>query len=133
MQLVVYLPTFAVFLPFEADTVFEAPDYILRSNSCTSLPSKYTNGNGAQCPRKKYSADLTRSESFTIILLVIGVWRSLVSRLVRVQEASGSNPDTPTKKHRNLNDCGVLLKHKKDCCYGTYIRSRRSQRASGKY
>ena len=26
-----------------------------------------------------------------------GVWRSLVSRLVRVQEASGSNPDTPTK------------------------------------
>ena len=27
---------------------------------------------------------------------VIGVWRSLVSRLVRVQEASGSNPDTPT-------------------------------------
>ena len=30
--------------------------------------------------------------------MVIGVWRSLVSRLVRVQEASGSNPDTPTKK-----------------------------------
>ena len=30
--------------------------------------------------------------------LAIGVWRSLVSRLVRVQEASGSNPDTPTKK-----------------------------------
>ena len=27
---------------------------------------------------------------------VNGVWRSLVSRLVRVQEASGSNPDTPT-------------------------------------
>ena len=30
-------------------------------------------------------------------ILAIGVWRSLVSRLVRVQEASGSNPDTPTK------------------------------------
>ena len=29
-----------------------------------------------------------------------GVWRSLVSRLVRVQEASGSNPDTPTKNKR---------------------------------
>ena len=29
-----------------------------------------------------------------------GVWRSLVSRLVRVQEASGSNPDTPTKIKR---------------------------------
>ena len=27
-----------------------------------------------------------------------GVWRSLVSRLVRVQEASGSNPDTPTRE-----------------------------------
>ena len=25
------------------------------------------------------------------------MWRSLVSRLVRVQEASGSNPDTPTR------------------------------------
>ena len=31
----------------------------------------------------------------------IGVWRSLVSRLVRVQEASGSNPDTPTKNSQN--------------------------------
>ena len=30
-------------------------------------------------------------------IVAIGVWRSLVSRLVRVQEASGSNPDTPTK------------------------------------
>ena len=29
-------------------------------------------------------------------ILDFGVWRSLVSRLVRVQEASGSNPDTPT-------------------------------------
>ena len=29
--------------------------------------------------------------------LAIGVWRSLVSRLVRVQEARGSNPLTPTK------------------------------------
>ena len=29
-------------------------------------------------------------------IIRIGVWRSLVSRLVRVQEASGSNPDTPT-------------------------------------
>ena len=29
--------------------------------------------------------------------LAIGVWRSLVSRLVRVQEAPGSNPGTPTK------------------------------------
>ena len=28
----------------------------------------------------------------------IGVWRSLVSRLVRDQEAAGSNPATPTKK-----------------------------------
>ena len=28
--------------------------------------------------------------------LAIGVWRSLVSRLVRVQEAAGSNPATPT-------------------------------------
>ena len=30
--------------------------------------------------------------------LAIGVWRSLVSRLVRVQEAAGSNPATPTMR-----------------------------------
>ena len=30
-------------------------------------------------------------------VLAIGVWRSLVSRMVRVHVASGSNPDTPTK------------------------------------
>ena len=30
-------------------------------------------------------------------IVVDGVWRSLVSRLVRVQEAWGSNPHTPTK------------------------------------
>ena len=30
------------------------------------------------------------------------MWRSLVSRLVRVQEASGSNPDTPTKKKESI-------------------------------
>ena len=42
----------------------------------------------------------------------IGVWRSLVSRLVRVQEASGSNPDTPTifsKTLESLEDFGVFL------------------------
>ena len=38
------------------------------------------------------------AEIFLYNKLDFGVWRSLVSRLVRVQEASGSNPDTPTKK-----------------------------------
>ena len=41
--------------------------------------------------------------------LAIGVWRSLVSRLVRVQEASGSNPDTPTKKLPVLFGTGSFL------------------------
>ena len=41
------------------------------------------------------------AQFFTIMSFVIGVWRSLVSRLVRVQEASGSNPDTPTKKPKS--------------------------------
>ena len=36
--------------------------------------------------------------------MAIGVWRSLVSRLVRVQEASGSNPDTPTTRKRLETD-----------------------------
>ena len=38
----------------------------------------------------------------------IGVWRSLVSRLVRVQEASGSNPDTPTTI-TGIHLCGFRL------------------------
>ena len=41
---------------------------------------------------------LDRSGYFEYNVMVNGVWRSLVSRLVRVQEASGSNPDTPTKR-----------------------------------
>ena len=42
-------------------------------------------------------AGLDSASFFHYNIRVIGVWRSLVSRLVRVQEASGSNPDTPTK------------------------------------
>ena len=42
---------------------------------------------------------LDKLRNYQYNILAIGVWRSLVSRLVRVQEASGSNPDTPTKKH----------------------------------
>ena len=38
-----------------------------------------------------------RLEKYRYNIWDFGVWRSLVSRLVRVQEASGSNPDTPTK------------------------------------
>ena len=33
---------------------------------------------------------------YNLNVAFIGVWRSLVSRLVRDQEASGSSPDTPT-------------------------------------
>ncbi len=40
---------------------------------------------------------LDNKQDFPYNVVVNGVWRSLVSRLVRVQEASGSNPDTPTK------------------------------------
>ena len=40
---------------------------------------------------------------------VDGVWRSLVSRLVRVQEASGSNPDTPAKENSIANGCFAVL------------------------
>ena len=51
---------------------------------------------------RKFSAGLDKSLEFYYNTLAIGVWRSLVSRLVRVQEASGSNPDTPTKRQRLL-------------------------------
>ena len=49
-----------------------------------------------------FSVALDNGRIFLYNIKVIGVWRSLVSRLVRVQEASGSNPDTPTiEKHWN--------------------------------
>ena len=43
---------------------------------------------------------LTKHDGFGIIPLLRknGVWLSLVERLVRDQEAAGSNPVTPTKK-----------------------------------
>ena len=46
--------------------------------------------------REKTALLLDIGIEFHYNTLEIGVWRSLVSRLVRVQEASGSNPDTPT-------------------------------------
>ncbi len=55
--------------------------------------------------------DLTMHLKFTIMFFVIGVWRSLVSRLVRVQEASGSNPDTPTKKQGWLMPSLLFYRH----------------------
>ena len=51
-----------------------------------------------------------RMEFLDYNTLGFGVWRSLVSRLVRVQEASGSNPDTPTieKQYRKQLFCGTF-------------------------
>ena len=45
-------------------------------------------------PRRDFH--LTGAEYLAIIISVIRVWRSLVSRLVRVQETVGSNPATRT-------------------------------------
>ena len=49
---------------------------------------------------EKSAPILDNPQKFHYNTLANGVWRSLVSRLVRVQEASGSNPDTPTKNKR---------------------------------
>ena len=43
-----------------------------------------------------YTLGLDKWEKCAYNIHAFGVWRSLVSRLVRDQEASGSNPDTPT-------------------------------------
>ena len=51
----------------------------------------------AESFRDKFMARLDNRRKFHYNAKANGVWRSLVSRLVRVQEASGSNPDTPTK------------------------------------
>ena len=43
---------------------------------------------------------LDRNGVCTYNIMAIGAWRSLVSRLVRVQEAPGSNPGAPTMESR---------------------------------
>ena len=63
---------------------------------------------GVVIPQRHTSHFTLHTPNFTLRLdkhpesrynrLANGVWRSLVSRLVRVQEARGSNPLTPTKK-----------------------------------
>ena len=57
------------------------------------LPDQIIPGN---CEKDPMPLDITSFFHYNV--LAIGVWRSLVSRLVRVQEAAGSNPATPTKK-----------------------------------
>ena len=52
---------------------------------------------------------LDRSGYFEYNVMVNGVWRSLVSRLVRVQEAGGSNPPTPTTENSTANGCFAVL------------------------
>ena len=51
---------------------------------------------------KKLALRLDRRIFFHYNSLAIEVWRSLVSRLVRVQETSGSNPDTSTKNPESV-------------------------------
>ena len=46
-----------------------------------------------------------------------GVWLSLVERLVRDQEAAGSNPVTPTKKKTVKNRCNAYIY---GCCGGFF-------------
>ena len=53
-------------------------------------------------------------EKYRYNILDFGVWRSLVSRLVRVQEASGSNPDTPTKNKRAASAALLFLGQYRD-------------------
>ena len=49
-----------------------------------------------------YTFLLDKRENYAYNIYAFGVWRSLVSRLVRDQEASGSNPDTPTTKETSF-------------------------------
>ena len=59
-------------------------------------------GSTAVCDRRR-SASIGRR--------TIGVWRSLVARFVRDEEAVGSNPATPTSKNRRSRPLlgGVLI------------------------
>lgn len=58
---------------------------------------------------KLHRRGLTIGENLIIIIKSFGVWRSLVSRMVRVHEAAGSNPATPTKENSIANGCFAVL------------------------
>ena len=52
---------------------------------------------GTYQSESKAAETLDNGQNFHYNIQAIGVWRSLVSRMVRVHEAAGSNPATPTK------------------------------------
>ena len=54
--------------------------------------------------------------------MTFGVWRSLVSRLVRVQEAWGSNPHTPTKLGKFLTELAEFFLQK---CFSSVCHAER--------
>ena len=51
---------------------------------------------GTYQSESKAAETLDNSQIIHYNIQAIGVWRSLVSRMVRVHEAAGSNPATPT-------------------------------------
>ena len=67
------------------------------------LPDQIIPGN---CEKDPIPLDITAFFHYNV--LAIGVWRSLVSRLVRVQEAAGSNPATPTKRNDSFRQKAVV-------------------------
>ena len=73
---------------------------IIFQSSPKSIPSLHT---------PNFTLRLDKHPESRYNRLAIGVWRSLVSRLVRVQEASGSNPDTPTIENSIANGCFAVL------------------------
>ena len=69
-----------------------------------------------------------------IIVHAFGVWRSLVSRLVRDQEAAGSSPATPTIKETSFvyqGKRGFLLLSGQNT--GAILKNRAAERSSGCY
>ena len=74
--------------PTKCDTVSNA--YLFSVKWFTSIDITDENQRNA-----KIHLDILSARYYNNKVL-IGVWRSLVSRLVRVQEAVGSNPATPT-------------------------------------
>ena len=91
-----------LFLPISSDLVFLFRFLPITDHITHETPSRgyFIPAQAAEEPESAWFT-LDNQVHFGYNIPAIGVWRSLVSRLVRVQEASGSNPDTPTKDSQN--------------------------------
>ena len=70
--------------------------FLLGLSHLYHLIERYERNRKEILPAQNRAFSLDKPSIIHYNISAIGVWRSLVSRMVRVHEAAGSNPATPT-------------------------------------